>query len=372
MENIKVLTKINSQNMHEDIKISVIMSVYNTNPSWLRESILSILNQTFCDFEFIIVLDCPTDNSARIVKEFSRVDKRIIVIENKDNLGLTKNLNKAIFLAKGKYIARMDSDDISDKDRLKTQYDYMESHTNVAVTGSYIAMFSDGIISEIGMTDQLNDRDYREIQLLFDNAGVAHPTAFIRSGFIKEHSINYDERLKKSQDYGLWVDIVSAGGIIHTIPKILLKYRVHENQISQKQSSEQILSKRYLAKKQLKNLLDVVDEDAINLCTTITTENPKLNYIKYKNFVLHLNANNAFTKYYNNYKFDTYLRYILFRTLVKKITAGEFSKKYFIMESLRLINLRLIIYILLGVKRKISVSFILRKYRTFSRNDLMI
>ena len=94
--------------MNDKVLISVVMSVFNTKEEYLRCAIESILNQTFTEFEFIIVLDLPTDNSASIVDEYQKKDNRIIVIRNESNIGLTKSLNKALKIAKGKYIAIRD------------------------------------------------------------------------------------------------------------------------------------------------------------------------------------------------------------------------------------------------------------------------
>ena len=93
--------------------ISVIMSVYNAE-KYLKEAVDSVLNQTYKNFEFIIVNDCSKDNSLAILKEYERDHKNIILINNADNLGLTRNLNLALSIAKGKYVARMDADDISE------------------------------------------------------------------------------------------------------------------------------------------------------------------------------------------------------------------------------------------------------------------
>src|SRR3989337_2996755 len=113
-------------------KVSVIMSVYN-GERHLRESVDSILNQTFQDFEFIIINDGSKDQSKYILESYK--DERIKLIHNK-NMGLTKSLNIGISIAKGKYIARQDADDISEPERLKTQYDFMEANPGLGLIGS--------------------------------------------------------------------------------------------------------------------------------------------------------------------------------------------------------------------------------------------
>ena len=116
--------------------ISVIMSVYN-DEKYLAKSIESILNQTYSDFEFIIINDGSTDKSMEIIDRYKNEDKRVVVV-NQENMGLTKSLNKAIKLSKGKYIARMDSDDISVSNRLEKQIEFLKHNKDYALVGTNI------------------------------------------------------------------------------------------------------------------------------------------------------------------------------------------------------------------------------------------
>ena len=125
-------------------KVTVLMSVYN-GEKHLREAIDSILNQTFGDFEFLIINDGSTDRTADILQSYQ--DSRIKIIHNEKNIGLTKSLNKGLKLAKGEYLARMDADDISYPNRLEVQYEYMEKNPNVGIVGSW-----NDVIDDIGNT----------------------------------------------------------------------------------------------------------------------------------------------------------------------------------------------------------------------------
>ena len=119
-------------------KISVIMAVYNSE-KFLNESINSILNQTFKDFEFIIINDCSTDNSLKIIKEFIKKDNRIKLINNERNLGAAGTRNEGLKIAKGKYIAILDSDDISYTQRFVIQYNYLEDNPHITqLHGDYL------------------------------------------------------------------------------------------------------------------------------------------------------------------------------------------------------------------------------------------
>ena len=124
--------------------VSVLMSVYNEPEEWMRVAIDSILGQTFTDFEFIIINDNPKRKLNReILSDYAKQDKRIVILENEENIGLTKSLNKGLKVAKGKYIARMDADDISLSDRLEKQVNFMEEHPEVGVCGANILCFGD-------------------------------------------------------------------------------------------------------------------------------------------------------------------------------------------------------------------------------------
>ena len=121
--------------------VSVVMSVYNSE-KYLPEAIESILNQTYTNFEFIIINDGSTDNSLRIIKEYANKDKRIIVI-SRENKGLIFSLNEGIEVSKGKYIIRMDADDISLPNRLKIQLDFMEKNKDIAICGTVAITFDE-------------------------------------------------------------------------------------------------------------------------------------------------------------------------------------------------------------------------------------
>ena len=232
-------------------KISVVMSVYNTKEEWLRKSIESILNQSFKDFEFIIILDAPTDHSEDIVKEYAQKDSRIYIVKNEKNLGLTKSLNIGIKKATGKYIARIDSDDISTVERFQKQVKYLDEHQDVAVVGAYVSVFDENKNYSIGMNNTSSNNEKNKIRMIFCNAGVAHSTAMIRKEFLLENNISYDEGIKKAQDYALWTDIVLKNGRIDIIKEILLEYRIHSGQITQQCSNEQVQCMKKIMRKQI-------------------------------------------------------------------------------------------------------------------------
>lgn len=185
------------------------MSVYN-GEKYLKESIESILNQTYTDFEFIIINDASTDNTATILKQYN--DKRIIIIENPENIGLTKSLNKGIQIAKGKYIARMDADDISLPERLEKEVRFMEEHPEIEILGTdYYEIDTNRkrLISKVNIPE--TDEQIRKV--LFKYNPFIHSSLMIRRDILNVIGY-YDERFKASQDYDL-------------ILRILAKYKGH-------------------------------------------------------------------------------------------------------------------------------------------------
>ena len=234
----------------EDILISVIMANYNTPIEYLKEAIDSILNQTYSDFEFIIIDDCSTDSSIDIIKDYQ--DARIKIVENDKNIGLTKSLNKGLRYAKGKYIARMDSDDISLPNRFQRQIEYLECHPEVIVCGTWFEKFG---VENIIRKPVIEDNELYRCQLLFSNTPITmcHPSVMIRKSFLERYSLLYDEEIKKAQDYAFWVKC-SRFGEMAIIREVLLEYRTHLNQISIGKKEEQYSYADLVSRKQLQEL----------------------------------------------------------------------------------------------------------------------
>lgn len=212
-------------------KITVLMPVYN-GEKYLREAIDSILNQTFKDFEFLIINDGSTDNSVKIIGSYK--NPRIRLIHNEKNLGLIFSLNRGLNLACGEYIARMDCDDISLPERLLVQVNFMEKNPQVSVCGSWTKII--GRDKEFINKYPLTDEELRA-RLLF-NTPLAHPTIIIRKEIIKNYGLKYDENYKHAEDYQLWARIIKYTKISN-IPKVLLLYRMHQASVSADYSAAQ-------------------------------------------------------------------------------------------------------------------------------------
>jgi glycosyltransferase involved in cell wall biosynthesis len=225
--------------------ISVVMSVYNSE-KYLAESIESILNQTFTDFEFIIINDGSIDNSLAIIESYMAKDDRIVLI-SRENKGLAASLNEGIAIAKGKYIARMDADDISLPERFIKQYEFMEEN-QIDLCGTAVQIFSDSKDNKTWRyPEKANDIKFT---LMFMTA-FAHPTVFIRKKVFDTVSYtNYEA----SQDYKLWCDIALNGFKMANLELVLLRYRFHKSQISKKNNIAQRRRTIEIAKFYLFNL----------------------------------------------------------------------------------------------------------------------
>lgn len=201
---------------------SVVMSVYNGG-DFLSDAIESILQQTYKNFEFIIINDASTDNSLKRIQSYD--DDRIIIINNEKNIFLAASLNKGINVSKGKYIVRMDADDISMPNRLSKQVQYMECNPNIGISGTCSEIIGFG--SGYGKYSQENN--IIKYSLLYE-CHLLHPTIIMRSDLIKDHELYYNESYRKNQDYELFIraiDITDFGNL----PDYLIKYRQSEENI---------------------------------------------------------------------------------------------------------------------------------------------
>ncbi len=241
------------------VAISVVMPTYNTDVQYLKEAVDSILNQTFRDFEFLIIDDGSTNDSPSYLSSLS--DPRVKVIRNESNMGITKTLNKGLRLASGKYIARMDSDDVSLPERFEKQFAFMESHPDVFACGANAVNLGDPIPAT---TKKMEDMDSYRVRMLFSHPGPHHPTAFFNHAKLLEHNIMYDEELIYAQDYGIWATISQLGQIC-ILPEVLVLRRVSEGQISRAQRPKQIKCDQMTQKKLLEQLLGKVTQEEVEM-----------------------------------------------------------------------------------------------------------
>jgi len=233
-----------------DPKITVLMSAYN-GEGYLKETIESILNQTFTDFEFLIIDDGSTDKTANILKEYKNKDKRIKIVTNKKNLGLTRSLNKGLKFSKGEYIARMDGDDVSCFQRLKKQLGFIKKN-KCSVVGSWAALINQsGKI--VGHNRKPNSYFFIKWGLLFGSNPFPHPSAFFKKEAILKVG-GYNKKFDFSQDLDLWSRL-SKRYKIGILEEKLIKLRLHKKAVSQKFNEKQVKNKIKVSKKNVESLL---------------------------------------------------------------------------------------------------------------------
>ena len=229
----------NKREVFEEGLVSVVMSNFNTPVTYLKEAIDSVLEQTYTNFEFIIIDDGSTDNSADIIESYS--DKRIKLIRNETNMGLTPSLNKGLEICRGEYVARMDSDDICHPERFSEQVSYLKENPDVIVCGTFVESIDDGgqTVRKKGERNIIPDMDYYRICLLFSNdPTIYHPSAMFNRKLLLRYNIKYHEEYRYAQDYRMWVSC-SKRARCTNIQKYLVKYRNHDEAVSTFKYDEQ-------------------------------------------------------------------------------------------------------------------------------------
>lgn len=202
-------------------KISVLMPVYNAE-KYVKEAVKSILDQTFKDFELIVVDDCSKDGSFQIVSDMSKTDSRLKIFRNETNLGVVSTRNRLIELSIGEYIAMLDSDDISFPERLKTQYDFMQKNPDIAVCGSG-AVIINGSGRKIGIWKHKTDPEKLKIDMFFHYPFVTSSLMIRKSSLPEKH---YDPDYPVAEDYEL-LSRIALDRKLANIDAPLVKYRLN-------------------------------------------------------------------------------------------------------------------------------------------------
>ncbi len=210
--------------------ISVILPVFNSE-KYITRSIKSILDQTFINFELIIVNDGSSDNSLNIIHSLKNKDDRIVLI-SRENRGLVNSLNEALSIARGEWVARMDADDIALPYRFERQLKWLEQ-TGADICGSWVKFFG---TNDRRILKHPESHDAIKMELLFGTS-FAHPSIMMRTKRSKE--LGYNKAWEKCEDYDLWERAARANWKMTNVPEILLLYRLHDSQISNSASDFQ-------------------------------------------------------------------------------------------------------------------------------------
>jgi len=207
-------------------KVSVIMPFYNCE-KYLDKAISSILNQTFQDFEFIIINDASTDRSDEIIQKYL-TDKRIVYIKNRERKGIVYNLNKGIEIAKADIIARMDGDDISEPQRLEVQYQFLQRNPNIALVGCFVKLINEkGEICGRKIKPITHEEIKKDILIY---SPFIHPTIMIRKDVFKKVAF-YRKQYLWCEDIDLWYRIIFSGYEVANIPQYLYQYRRSDSSV---------------------------------------------------------------------------------------------------------------------------------------------
>lgn len=206
--------------------VSIVLPVYNAE-KFVCKTVESLLKQSFTDFELIIVNDGSTDKSLQVINEFT--DIRIVIYDKPKNSGIVDTLNIGISLAKGKYIARMDADDIAHPERLMIQYDYLVNNPEIAVVGTYAETFG----YEKNTLKYYEENDLIKTGLIFNNQ-LCHPSLMINKSLIADEDLIYKKEFQLAEDWILWFDLTRKGYKFCNLPNILLNYRIEGQNSTEK------------------------------------------------------------------------------------------------------------------------------------------
>ncbi len=293
--------------------VTVLLPVYN-RPTVVK-TIDSILKQTYKNFEILIIDNASTDNTVDEIKKIE--DSRIRLIVNEENKGQTYSLNKGLQLAKGTYIARIDSDDLALPTRLEKQVTFLEEHPDYGLCGCWVRYMNDNDELTITMKTPTTDKGMRLLQNV--TCAMYHPAAMIRTEVIVKNNITYDANIKMAEDYALWGKIMQFSKALN-LPEILLYYRRGGNNDSKKykeiMATESFLVRENICRNQM---VDVISLNKMLKIIEIEKKNKK-SFIELfliaRNYSLYLKKN--FNKSEIDYK-------IIQRALLLKIYSSSIA-----------------------------------------------
>ena len=238
-------------------RVTVLMPVYNAAAT-VREAVDSVLAQTYGDFEFLIIDDGSSDETARIVRSYD--DPRIRSESNGQNLGVVRTLNKGLDLARGEYLVRMDADDVSLPDRLARQVAFMDEHPTVGACGSWVVTMGDKTADILRYPCAPEDI---KAHLLFYNV-IVHPSVCLRQAAFPANELRYDEGFPHAEDFELWQRACRAFPLAN-IDRVLLRHRIHEHSVTRRNQSAQAETLRRIDYRSLMELGIDPDEEQLSL-----------------------------------------------------------------------------------------------------------
>ncbi len=300
-------------------KVSILMPMYNSE-KYIKESINSILNQEYKNFELIIVDDGSIDSSIEIVKEYN--DSRIKLYENIENKGLPYTRNKLLSLATGEYIALLDSDDIALKNRIKAQVEFLEKNKNIDIVGSSAIIFGKYKIEKASKV--ITGIDDIKCNLMFGNC-MLNSTIMMRKEFIEKNNLLYRKECIVCQDYSFFVDAALVGNI-ENMNISTIKYRTGHENITKKSKTKNIKLRKNILKeigvRSFKGngfFLDETEYELISKYIWEKSENIEYNYNEFNELIKILNkviVINKDKKFLNQDALEKCIKTILLKTIL--------------------------------------------------------
>jgi len=336
-------------------KVSILMPVYNVE-KYLAEAIDSILNQSFADFELLVLDDCSPDKCADIIKTFD--DKRIVYHRNEKNLGLANNLNVGLKMAKGEYIARMDGDDISLPDRLKTQIDFLENNPDIDLCSCGLEMF--GTENTVWIRER--DPEQVKITMMFFSP-VLHATSVWRKLSFEKNDLYYNQDAFPAEDYDLWARAVFYCKLVN-IPEVLYKYRIHGIQVT-KTDDRVDMRCNEIQSNYLKKTLPTLDENDINrfISMFIRKENINVSNVRsLKKIYGKLICANKIDKFFDETKLEHRLKRYYQSLVVNVLRGSSLRDKLILLNELRMKQ----IVDLFGISKYLKVLHLVMKNKNTS------
>lgn len=204
------------------MKISVLTPIYKTDERFLREAIESVLKQTFTDFEFLLLDDCPEDDREKVVRSYD--DRRIVYLKNDRNLGITASRNKLIDLAKGEYLAVFDHDDICRPERFAKEVAYLDAHPECGVVSGWTKPTCGGV-------NAYPENDHAIKIAMMAGISMWHPASMVRKSVLAETGARYEAAYTPVEDYMLWMRL-APHTVFHNLQEVMIDYRWHESNTS--------------------------------------------------------------------------------------------------------------------------------------------
>ncbi len=291
------------------------MPVYNSQ-NYVGEAISSVLSQSYTDFEFLIIDDSSTDESASVIKKFS--DKRILFFQNENNLGYIKSLNLLLNECKGTFIVRHDNDDFSSNDRILNQVDFLENNPEYLICGSNCKVFGrKNAFSFLPLTDS-----ECRVYMIF-NSPFYHPSVCFRRKVVSEYRLFYNSDLMPAEDYDMWMQI-SQFGKMANLPSIEFNLRTHDNNTSSLNSQKQ---KNILLRLRYKYFIEIlqleIQDKENNLLSSITysTSFTNTEIKEIETLFLKIKSNNCVTGILDKKDLDFWLLYFWTKVCFKNLNT---------------------------------------------------